>query len=152
MPAASAASAAISSATERCCRLRFAASGNCSRQRRKAVSLPASRGVVDAARPRCRDREPRCANSAPISRAAARAARALGILAFRADINNLALGEPAPAPAGCPVPETVPGGLYFDPTRGPAVGDIEGRRDVTLLSPGIAGLVVPQSLLVGGTS
>jgi hypothetical protein len=80
------------------------------------------------------------------------AGTALGIFAFPADINNLSLCETAPAPAGCPIPETVPGGLYFDPTRGPAVGDIEGRRDVTLLSPGIAGLVVPQSLLVGGTS
>lgn len=56
-----------------------------------------------------------------------------------------------PAPAGCPVPESVPGGSVFDPARG-AVGDVEGRRGVTSLSFGTAGLVVPQSLLVGGTT
>jgi hypothetical protein len=32
------------------------------------------------------------------------------------------------------------------------VGDVEGRRNVTMFSPGVRGLVVPQSLLTGGSS
>jgi len=78
----------------------------------------------------------------------------LGSLAFPIDAANLSICEDPPHtnPPGCPVPETVPGGMFFDPARGPAVGDVEGRRDVTLASFGTAGLVVPQSLLVGGTN
>lgn len=47
-----------------------------------------------------------------------------------------------PAPAGCPVPETVPGGLFFDASRGGAVGDVKGSPSLT----------VPFSLLSGKNS
>jgi hypothetical protein len=57
-------------------------------------------------------------------------------------------GNPSP----CPVPETVPGGRHRNPARGPAVGEVEGRRNTTTSSAGTRGLVVPQSLLVGGTT
>ncbi|WP_280152939.1 PEP-CTERM sorting domain-containing protein [Piscinibacter sp. XHJ-5] len=53
-------------------------------------------------------------------------------------------------PAGCPLPETVPGGMFYDPSRGPPVGDVQGRRDVTMSSPGTPGLIVPQEMLVEG--
>ena len=77
----------------------------------------------------------------------------LGSLAFPADIANLGLCEqPAHTnPDPCPVPETVPGGDFQDLTRGPGVGDVQGRRDVTTSDPGLAGLIVPQALLLGGT-
>jgi hypothetical protein len=55
-------------------------------------------------------------------------------------------------PPGCPIPETVPGGMYYDPSFGQPVGDVEGRRNVTRFSAGTPGLIVPQSLLVGGTN
>jgi hypothetical protein len=58
--------------------------------------------------------------------------------------------EGNPAPVGCPVPESVPSGLNND-GRGD-VGKVEGRRDVTAASFGTAGLIVPKSLLVGGTT
>jgi hypothetical protein len=78
----------------------------------------------------------------------------LGTYAFPvSDVHFTACEHPAHTnPAGCPLPETVPGGLYYDPSRGPPVGDVEGRRNVTMFSPGVRGLVVPQSLLTGGTS
>jgi hypothetical protein len=41
--------------------------------------------------------------------------------------------------------------MFFDPSRGPAVGDIQGPRNVDFSNADTAGLVVPQSLLVGGT-
>jgi hypothetical protein len=76
----------------------------------------------------------------------------LGTFAFPiSDIHFTACENPPHAnPAGCPVPENVPGGLHFDPARGPAVGDVQGRRNVTMFDPGVPGLVVPQELLVGG--
>jgi hypothetical protein len=55
-------------------------------------------------------------------------------------------------PSPCPVPETVPGGRHRNPAAGPAVGEVEGRRNTTEFSAGTPGLVVPQSLLVGGTT
>ena len=78
----------------------------------------------------------------------------LGTFAFPvSDIHFTQCENPPHAnPAGCPVPETVPGGMFYDPTRGPAVGDVQGRRNVTMFSPGTPGLVVPQELLVGGTN
>jgi hypothetical protein len=76
----------------------------------------------------------------------------LGTYAFPVgDVHFTACEQPPHGnPAGCPVPENVPGGLYYDPTRGPAVGDVEGRRDTTMFSAGTRGLVVPLSLLDGG--
>ncbi|WP_084150692.1 PEP-CTERM sorting domain-containing protein [Azohydromonas australica] len=78
----------------------------------------------------------------------------LGTYAFPVSDTHFTACENPPHtnPAGCPLPETVPGGLYYDPSRGPPVGDVEGRRDVTMFSPGVRGLVVPQSLLTGGSS
>lgn len=78
----------------------------------------------------------------------------LGTYAFPvSDAHFTACEHPAHTnPASCPLPETVPGGLYYDPSRGPPVGDVEGRRNVTMFSPGVRGLVVPQSLLTGGSS
>ena len=78
----------------------------------------------------------------------------LGTYAFPVSDVNLTACENPPHtnPAGCPLPETVPGGLYYDPSRGPPVGDVEGRRNVTMSNPGVRGLVVPQSLLMGGSS
>jgi len=81
--------------------------------------------------------------------------QSLGALNFPIDPANPIKCEgshASPAPAGCPVPESVPGGSLFDASRGPAVGDVEGRRDVTSMSFGTAGLIVPKSLLVGGTT
>ncbi|MFL6664082.1 MAG: PEP-CTERM sorting domain-containing protein [Rhizobacter sp.] len=78
----------------------------------------------------------------------------LGTFAFPiGDVHFTACENPPHTnPAGCPLPETVPGGMFFDPTRGPPVGDIEGRRGTTMFDAGIPGLIVPQSLLVGGTN
>ena len=77
----------------------------------------------------------------------------LGSFAFPADITNLGLCEQPvhTNPDACPVPETVPGGDFQDLTRGPGVGNIQGRRDVTASDAGFAGLVIPQALLLGGT-
>jgi hypothetical protein len=77
----------------------------------------------------------------------------LGTLAFPVDPNNLTLCE-APAhtnPSPCPVPENVPGGAFQNPAL-LAVGDIEGRRNVSFASFGTAGLVVPMAELIGGTT
>jgi hypothetical protein len=78
----------------------------------------------------------------------------LGTFAFPiSDIHFTACEHPPhDNPAGCPIPETVPGGMFYDPSRGPPVGDVEGRRNVTSFSAGTPGLIVPQSLLVGGTN
>src|SRR6185369_3110109 len=77
----------------------------------------------------------------------------LGTFAFPiGDVHFTACENPPHTnPAGCPVPENVPGGMFFDPARGPAVGDIQGRRDTTMFNAGTPGLIVPQELLVGGT-
>jgi hypothetical protein len=77
----------------------------------------------------------------------------LGTFAFPiGDIHFTACENPPHTnPAGCPIPETVPGGMFYDPARGPAVGDVEGRRGTSMFDAGTPGLVVPQSLLVGGT-
>ena len=78
----------------------------------------------------------------------------LGTYAFPvSDVDFTACEHPTHTnPPGCPVPDTVPGGLYYDPSRGPPVGDVEGRRNVTIFSPGVRGLIVPHSLLTGGSS
>jgi hypothetical protein len=76
--------------------------------------------------------------------------QSLGTLAFPINSANPALCNTNPAPAGCPVPEAVPGGGVSDGR--PAVGDVEGRRDVTATNFGTAGLIVPESLLVGGST
>jgi PEP-CTERM motif-containing protein len=81
----------------------------------------------------------------------------LGTLAFPISAGNVSICENPPHtnPPGCPVPESVPGGMFYDATRFPTpVGDVEGRRNVSLspASFGTAGLIVPQSLLVGGTT
>lgn len=78
----------------------------------------------------------------------------LGTYAFPiADVHFTACENPPHTnPAGCPVPENVPGGMFNDGSHGPAIGEVEGRRDTTAFSAGVRGLVVPQSLLVGGTS
>jgi hypothetical protein len=55
-------------------------------------------------------------------------------------------------PSPCPVPETVPGGMFRDPTKGPEVGDVQGRRNTTDFDAGTPGLIVPQALLIGGTN
>lgn len=52
-------------------------------------------------------------------------------------------------PSPCPVPETVPGGMFQ--TKG-SVGDVQGRRNTTSFSAGIPGLIVPKNLLVEGTN
>ena len=77
----------------------------------------------------------------------------LGTFAFPiGDVHFTACENPPHTnPPGCPVPETVPGGLFQDRTRDP-VGDVEGRRNVSMFSAGTPGLVVPQSLLDGGTN
>jgi hypothetical protein len=77
----------------------------------------------------------------------------LGTFAFPiSDIHFTACENPPHTnPPGCPVPETVPGGSAQDLGRDP-VGDVEGRRNVSMFSPGTPGLVVPQSLLDGGTN
>ena len=69
--------------------------------------------------------------------------QSLGALAFPINSANPALCDTNPAPAGCPVPEAVPGGGFSDGR--PAVGDVEGRRDVTATNFGTAGLIVPES-------
>lgn len=76
----------------------------------------------------------------------------LGTYAFPiGDVHFTACEQPPHTnPAGCPVPENVPGGMFYDPTRGPPVGDVEGRRGTTMFSPGTRGLVVPQALLDSG--
>jgi hypothetical protein len=61
-------------------------------------------------------------------------------------------GAPHSNPGVCPIPETVPGGMFFDPSLGPPVGDIQGRRNTSNFDPGVPGLIVPQSLLVGTTA
>lgn len=77
-----------------------------------------------------------------------------GAFAFPVDPTNPARCDANPVPAGfgCPIPESVPNGSVFDAARGPAVGSVEGRIGVTSANFGTAGLVVPQSLLVGGTN
>jgi hypothetical protein len=77
-------------------------------------------------------------------------AQSLGALGFPINSANPALCDTNPAPAGCPVPEAVPGGGVADGR--PTVGDVEGRRGVTATNFGTAGLVVPESLLVGGST
>lgn len=76
----------------------------------------------------------------------------LGTYAFPVgDVHFTACEQPPHSnPAGCPVPENVPGGMFYDPARGPAVGDVEGRRNTTMFNPGTPGLVVPQAVLDGG--
>jgi hypothetical protein len=74
--------------------------------------------------------------------------QSLGALRFPINSANPALCDTNPAPAGCPVPEAVPGGSVADGR--PTVGDVEGRRDVTATNFGT--LVVPESLLVGGST
>jgi hypothetical protein len=78
----------------------------------------------------------------------------LGTFAFPISDTHFTACENPPHsnPASCPVPETVPGGMFFDPDRGPGVGNVQGRRNTSTLSAGTPGLVVPQSLLVGGTN
>jgi hypothetical protein len=78
----------------------------------------------------------------------------LGTFAFPiGDVHFTACENPPHTnPNACPVPENVPGGMFFDPARGPAVGDVQGRRNTTMFNPGTPGLVVPQSELVPGTS
>jgi PEP-CTERM motif len=51
----------------------------------------------------------------------------------------------------CPVPETVPGGMFANPGLAP-VGDVQGRRNTTMFDPGIPGLIVPQEMLVADTN
>jgi hypothetical protein len=78
----------------------------------------------------------------------------LGALNFPIDPNDPLKCEGThgtPAPAGCPVPDNVPGGAFNKGTRG-NVSNIEGRRDVAAGNFGSAGLIVPKSLLVGGTT
>jgi hypothetical protein len=76
--------------------------------------------------------------------------QSLGALGFPINSANPALCNTNPAPAGCPVPEAVPGGSVADGR--PAVGDVEGRSGVTATDFGAAGLIVPESLLVGGST
>lgn len=77
----------------------------------------------------------------------------LGTFAFPiSDVHFTACENPPHTnPPACPVPETVPGGLFQDDSRAP-VSDVEGRRNVSMFSAGTPGLVVPQSLLDGGTN
>jgi PEP-CTERM motif-containing protein len=77
----------------------------------------------------------------------------LGTFAFPvSEIHPTACNAPhGQTQPGCPIPETVPGGMLRNPARGPAVGAVEGRRGVGITA-GTPGLVVPQSLLVGGTN
>jgi hypothetical protein len=51
----------------------------------------------------------------------------------------------------CPIPETVPGGMFAKPGVTP-VGDVQGRRGTTMFNAGIPGLIVPQELLVADTN
>jgi len=51
----------------------------------------------------------------------------------------------------CPIPETVPGGMFAKPGVTP-VGDVQGRRGTSGFSAGIPGLIVPQELLVADTN
>lgn len=76
----------------------------------------------------------------------------LGTYAFPiGDVHFTACEQPPHSnPAGCPVPENVPGGMFYDPTRGPAVGDVEGRRNTTMFDAGTRGLIVPMALLDDG--
>jgi hypothetical protein len=77
----------------------------------------------------------------------------LGTLAFPVSSSDITICDAPPHtnPAGCPIPETVPGGQFFDPTRGGPVGDVQGRRGVTATQFGQPGVIVPQGLL-GGTT
>ena len=80
----------------------------------------------------------------------------LGTFAFPiGDAHFTACEPPFPPhtnPSPCPVPETVPGGRHRNPAKGPEVGEVEGRRNTSSFSAGTPGLIVPQSLLVGGTT
>jgi hypothetical protein len=51
----------------------------------------------------------------------------------------------------CPIPETVPGGMFANPGLTP-VGDVQGRRNTTMFNAGIPGLIVPQEMLVADTN
>jgi hypothetical protein len=51
----------------------------------------------------------------------------------------------------CPIPETVPGGMFANPSLTP-VGDVQGRRGTTRSNAGIPGLIVPQEMLVADTN
>ncbi|HEX6361956.1 MAG TPA: PEP-CTERM sorting domain-containing protein [Albitalea sp.] len=78
----------------------------------------------------------------------------LGTFAFPiGDVHFTACENPPHTnPNACPVPENVPGGMFFDPSRGPAVGDVQGRRNTSMFSAGTPGLIVPQEVIVPGTS
>jgi hypothetical protein len=76
----------------------------------------------------------------------------LGTFAFPiGDVHFTACENPPHSnPAGCPIPETVPGGLHNDGTRGPDVGNVQGRRNTSMFNAGTPGLIVPQEMLVEG--
>jgi hypothetical protein len=78
----------------------------------------------------------------------------LGTFAFPiGDIHFTACENPPHTnPNACPVPENVPGGLHYDPSRGPPVGDVQGRRNTSMFSAGTPGLIVPQEVIEPGTS
>jgi len=77
----------------------------------------------------------------------------LGTLAFPiSDVHFTACENPPHTNTSpCPIPETVPGGMFAKPDLTP-VGDVQGRRGTSGFSAGIPGLIVPQELLVADTN
>jgi PEP-CTERM motif-containing protein len=79
--------------------------------------------------------------------------RLLGTFAFPiSDVHFTACENPPHNNTSpCPVPETVPGGMFANPALDP-VGDVQGRRNTTMFDAGIPGLIVPQDLLAANTN